>query len=70
MGRIDIPAKPGNEAVVSARIDAKLAVRQFDAALTALSDDWETLDADGQREVLRAMTLILARGMRWLMLRT
>ena len=70
MGRIDIPAKPGNEAVVNARKDARQAVRQFDAALTTLSDDWETLDADGQRDALRAMTLILARGMRWLMLRS
>ena len=69
MTRIDIPAKPGNEAVVSARNEAKQAVRQFDTALTALDDNWETLDADGQRQALRAMTPILARGLRWLMLR-
>ena len=69
MRRIDIPARPGSEAIISARQDAKLAVRQFDTALTALNDNWETLDAAEQREALRTMTLILARGLRWLMLR-
>jgi hypothetical protein len=48
---------------------ARNAMRGYDAALNDLTSNWDGLTAAQQREAIRAMLIILARSVRWLMAR-
>jgi len=48
---------------------ARSAMRGFDSALEDLTSNWSGFTVAQQREALRAMLIILARGVRWLMTR-
>jgi uncharacterized membrane protein len=46
---------------------ARQAMQGYSAALDDLTTNWSGLTVAQQREALRTMLIILARGMRWLM---
>jgi hypothetical protein len=46
---------------------ARSAMRGYDAALEDLTTNWSGFSAAQQREALRAMLIILARSVHWLM---
>lgn len=51
------------------KTEARQAMRQFDAALDKVTTNWATLSAAERQEAIRTMVVIVARAVRWLMLR-
>ncbi|MBZ0308968.1 MAG: hypothetical protein K8I82_23085 [Anaerolineae bacterium] len=51
------------------KIQASAALSQYNAALADLTDNWGTLTAAQKQETMRTMLVILARSVRFLMLK-
>ncbi len=51
------------------KIQASAALLQYNAALADLTDNWGTLTAAQKQETMRTMLVILARSVRFLMLK-
>ncbi len=51
------------------KMQAKNALQQYDAALNDLTDNWAGLTAGQKTEAIRTMLVILARSVRFVMLK-
>lgn len=52
------------------KTEARQAMRQFDVALDKVTTSWTSLSVAERQEAIRAMVIIVARAVRWLMLKS